>query len=100
MVQNPFYTTLTNLRSSISTCEASIREALDKPAKCLENGAWQGPTAAQDFSSELSGRRNRLGVLMDTILEDVDARIARTEPEVPESAALGFSNILAADGIM
>jgi len=78
-VANPHYTALTSLRSAVLDAQDSLAKALDSPAEQMNNGtAWTGPTAATTFTSEVSGRKERLPGLVEQVLTAVDDEIAAT----------------------
>ena len=92
-VANPHYTALTSLRSAVVDAQDSLAKALDSPTEQMHNGtAWTGPTAATEFSGEISGRKGRLPGLVQQILTAVDDEIAITPRTVtrPINRALRY----------
>ncbi len=80
MVPNPRREELLRALTKVRAHAAQLETALD-PAHAAFTGqaVWVGP-AARDFTEELAGRRARLRVLTQRIVEDLESEL-RTAPE-------------------
>jgi hypothetical protein len=100
MVPNPFYTALDHLRTQIEAAAPDVTSALDSSTRAMVEGeAWQGTGPAETFAAELTGRKSRLGELMQEVLRQVDAELASTDRMVPAEAARGYHMALRLEGV-
>jgi hypothetical protein len=87
LVSNPWYSGLQNLRQRLVLQAGEISSALDDAAARMGGGAtWTGP-AANRFAAEVAGRKRRLGVLTQQLVDAVDAQLRTTPERVPLSEA-------------
>ena len=100
MVPNPFYAELQRLREQVSTAAPDITGALDDPTRNMVDGeAWTGTGPAEAFAQELTGRKSRLGTLVQDVLEQIDAKLANTDEMVPATVARSYQNALRVEGV-
>jgi hypothetical protein len=89
-VTNPEYTDLENLRSRIATAAPGLKAALDKPAQDMGGGkVWTGPVA-DTFGQEVSGRKQRLSSLVESLTSAVDAKLRSTPKECTLQEATNY----------
>lgn len=100
MVPNPFYAELQRLREQVSTAAPDITGALDDPTRNMVDGeAWRGTGPAEAFEAELTGRKSRLGTLVQAVLDQIDAKLATTDEMVPATVAHSYHNALRVEGV-
>ncbi len=89
-VPNPEYQALQRLKGRIQQAAPAMRAALDRPAKDMGSGrVWVG-TTADAFGREVSGRKQRLGTLVQALLDGVDAELRATPQECTPEEADGY----------
>jgi hypothetical protein len=99
-VPNPFYAELQRLREQVSSAAPDITGALDDPTRNMVDGqAWRGTGPAEAFEQELTGRKSRLGTLVQEVLDQIDAKLATTEQMVPATVAHSYHNALRVEGV-
>ena len=89
-VPNPEYQALQRLKSRMEQAAPAMRAALDRPARDMGGGkTWVGPVA-DAFAHEVSGRKQRLGALVQGLVDAVDAELRATPQECTPEEADGY----------
>jgi hypothetical protein len=79
---NPYLTDLQQLRSRLTGEVAKLQDSLK--TTCSDMGGkkvWVGKTA-DTWTTDVTGRRNRIQILVGKIIPIIDAEIKRTPPKV------------------
>lgn len=86
-VPNPKYQDLESLKGRIQQAAPAMRDALDTPARDMGGAkVWVG-TTADAFAKEVTGRKSKLGTLVQGIVDAMDAELRSTPREcTPEEA--------------
>jgi hypothetical protein len=89
-VPNPEYQALQRLKGRIEQAAPAMRAALDRPARDMGgHKVWVG-TVADGFTHEVVGRKQRLGTLVQGLLDAVDAELRATPQECTPEEADGY----------
>ncbi|MEV0582113.1 hypothetical protein [Nonomuraea sp. NPDC050310] len=90
MVPNPKLSALKQLRGQWLAQHESVKTALDRPAKDFGGGEVISGPWRDKVAPEVTGRRDRVNKLAESVLGAIDAAIAAEPAEVTESEAQTF----------